>query len=92
MPVELGALRVCIDHREEDGSIQRQWYFDATVRADVIRVVGPEKKSRNRGTYTAVWIGLDELDVGSIHPSDVAQLVIQYRGVWPATLIEIDET
>ena len=92
VPVELGTLRVCIDHREEDGSIQRQWYFDATVRADDIRVIGPEKKSPHRGTYSAVWIGLDELDVGAIHPSAVAQLAVQYHGEWPATLIEINET
>ena len=92
VPVELGVLRVCIDHREEDGSIQRQWYFDAVLGADDIRVVGPETKSANVGTYKAVWIGLDQLDLGAIHPSAVAELLDRYRGAWPATLVEIDET
>ena len=92
VPVELGALRVRIDHREEGGSIQRQWYFDAAVRADDIRIAGPEKYSPDRGIYSAVWIGLDELDVEAIHPSAVAQLIAQYHGVWPAPLVEINET
>jgi 8-oxo-dGTP pyrophosphatase MutT (NUDIX family) len=30
----LGALRVSINHREEDGSFQQQWYFDATLDSD----------------------------------------------------------
>lgn len=92
VPVELGALRVCIDHREEDGSIQRQWYFDAAVRADDIRVVGPEMQIPDKGTYRAVWIGLDDIDVGATHPLAVAKLVVQNRGVWTSTLVEIVET
>jgi 8-oxo-dGTP pyrophosphatase MutT (NUDIX family) len=91
VPIELGALRICIDHREEDGSIQRQWYFDASVLADDIRVVGPETKSAIKGTYRAIWIRLDELNVGAIHPSAVALLVAQNNGVWPDALINIDE-
>ena len=90
--VELGTLRVCIDHRDENGAIQRQWYFDATVSADDIRLVGPETKGAKRGTYSAVWIRLDELKVGAIHPSAVAQLVAKYHGVWPDAIIDIDET
>ena len=92
VPVDLGALRVCIDHREEDGSIQRQWYFDATLREDKIRVVGPENKSANRGTYSAVWTRLDELNAGAIHPNVVALLVARNHGVWPDALINIDES
>ena len=91
VPVDLGALRVCVDHREEDGSIQRQWYFDATVRADEIRVVGPETKSANRGTYRAVWIRLDELNVEAIHPKAVALLIARNHGVWPDALVNNDE-
>jgi hypothetical protein len=61
------------------------------VSADDIRIVGPETKGANRGTYRAVWIGLDELQVGVIHPSAVAQLVANYHGVWPDAIINIDE-
>jgi 8-oxo-dGTP pyrophosphatase MutT (NUDIX family) len=90
--VELGNLRVCIDHREEDGSIKRQWYFEAEARDDAIRVVGPEIDNSHRGTYRAVWIGIDEIDVRAVHPSAVAQLVIENRGDWPSEIIEIRET
>lgn len=92
VPVDLGALRVRVDHREEDGSIQRQWYFDATVRADDIRVVGPETKNETRGTYRAVWIRLDELNVEAIQPRVVATLITRNCGVWPDVLIDIDES
>lgn len=92
VPVELGLLRVCIDHREEDGSTQRQWYFDAEVRDDAIRVVGPEKNNSNRGMYRAVWMGIDEIDVGAVHPSAVAKLVVENRGNWPSEIVEISES
>lgn len=92
LPVVLGALRIRIDHREEDGSIQRQWYFDASVHADDIRVVGPEMTNPHGGTFRAVWIELDELEVRAVHPSAVAKLIAPYQGVWPTLLIEIDET
>lgn len=90
--VELGSLRICIDHREEDGSIQRQWYFDAAVRSENIRVVGPEVERAEKDNYRAVWIDLDELDLEATHPSAVAQLVSQNRGIWSGQLITIDET
>ena len=49
--VRLGC-RVRIDHREDDGSLQRQWYFDATVDTDDIEVVGPERRrGPDKGTY-----------------------------------------
>jgi 8-oxo-dGTP diphosphatase len=89
--VTLGALRVRIDHRAADGSIQRQWYFDASVGTDSIRIVGPETDTSDKGAYRAVWMGLDELDQVAIHPSAVAQLVARNRGVWPSTLVEIVE-
>jgi ADP-ribose pyrophosphatase YjhB (NUDIX family) len=90
VPVNLGALRVRIDHRGMDGSIQRQWYFEATAQSDDIRVVGPEIESPQRGTYRAVWIELDDLDVEAVHPVAVARLV-QQHGEWPRHVIEIDE-
>jgi len=90
--VEVGDLRVRIDHRKEDGSIQRQWYFDAEVRDDDIRVAGPEKNNSHRGQYRAVWMGIDEIDVGAVHPSAVARLVTQNLGVWPSAVVEISET
>jgi 8-oxo-dGTP pyrophosphatase MutT (NUDIX family) len=92
VPVELGALRVRIDHREDDGSIQRQWYFEATMQRVDIHVVGPEIESPERGSYRAVWIGLDDLDVEATHPSAVARLIVQQHGDWPPHVIEIDET
>jgi len=89
--VELGTLRIRIDHRGEDGSIQRHWYFDASVPVDEIQFVGPEAVSAKRGTYSAVWLGLPELNVGATHPSAVALLIAQTHGVWPDSLINIDE-
>jgi hypothetical protein len=88
----LGALRVRIDHLEEDGTIQRQWYFEATLKTDEIRVTGPEMNSPERGSYKAVWIGLNNLDEREIFPSAVAQMVCRYRDVWPNEVIEIDES
>src|SRR5580692_11613609 len=41
--VRVGALRVRVEHQQEDGSIQRQWYFEATVTTDDIHVIGPER-------------------------------------------------
>lgn len=90
--VELGILRVRIDHRQRDGSTQRQWYFDAALSSDDIQVVGPETKSEHTGSYKAVWIELDELDTGAVHPSAVVELLARYRGEWPASLVEIDDT
>jgi len=91
VPVALGELRVCIDHRQDDGSIQRQWYFDGAVSTDDIRVAGPEMQVSEKGTYRAVWIGLDAIDAVATYPSAVAQLVIQNRGVWNSTLVQIVE-
>ena len=92
VPVNLGALRVRIDHRERDDSIQRQWYFEATVHSDAIRVVGPEIESSQRGTYRAVWMELDDVEVEATHPVAIARLISQLRGQWPRDVIEIDET
>jgi ADP-ribose pyrophosphatase YjhB (NUDIX family) len=89
--VELGALRVCIDHREKDGSVQRQWYYDAVVRSEQIRIIGPEVDRANSGNYRAVWIDLDKLELGATHPSAIAQLISRNRGLWPDELITIDE-
>jgi hypothetical protein len=83
---------VRIDHREDDGSIQRQWYFEATMQRDDIHVVGPEIESPERGSYRAVWIGLNDAGVEVAHPSAVARLIVQQRGDWPPHVIEIDET
>jgi 8-oxo-dGTP pyrophosphatase MutT (NUDIX family) len=92
VPVEVGALRVRIDHREEDGSIQRQWYFEATVKTDDIHVAGPEANCPERGSFKAVWIEPNDLEARVIFPSTVAHLVSKYRDDWPTAVIEIDET
>jgi 8-oxo-dGTP diphosphatase len=89
--VELGSLRVRIDHREVDGSTKRHWYFDASVRSELIRFSGPEMNSPDRGTYSAVWMELNDLDAGAIYPSAVARVVAQNQGVWPSSVIEIFE-
>jgi hypothetical protein len=90
--VRLGELRVRIDHREPDGSFQRQWCFDATIATDDIRVVGPGTASgRGRGTDTAVWLDLTEIDAAAVLPAAVARLVVANRGLWPEHVIEIDE-
>jgi 8-oxo-dGTP pyrophosphatase MutT (NUDIX family) len=92
VPVDLGALRVRIDHRAENASIQRQWYFEATVQSDDTHVVGPEVDNQQRGTYRAVWVGLDDLDVEATYPLAVARLLAQQNGEWPSHVVEIDET
>lgn len=91
--IRLGPLRVTIDHREADGSVQRQWYFEAYVESEVIRMTGPETEySSSRGTYTAVWMNLDQLEVDRAIPRAVAQLLVANRGVWPQTVAEIRES
>jgi 8-oxo-dGTP pyrophosphatase MutT (NUDIX family) len=92
VPVDLGTLRVRIDHREEDGSVQHQWYFEATVQSEGIQVVGPEIESSVRGTYRAVWIGLDVLDTDATYPLAVARLIVERHGEWPRHVIEIVES
>jgi 8-oxo-dGTP diphosphatase len=91
--VLLGELRVAINHREEDGSFQQQWYFDATLDSDVIKLTGPELHNHtSRGTYEAVWLRLDELAGVRVLPQAVADLVAANRGGWPDEVIEIDES
>jgi 8-oxo-dGTP diphosphatase len=90
--VKLGRLRVSINHHEEDGSFQQQYYFDATVDTDAIAVVGPELNNHPRkGTYEAVWLPLDEVPNVRVLPAAVAELARQNLGVWPDDVIEIDE-
>ena len=89
--VALGELRVRIDHREADGSMQRQWYFDARVASELLQMVGPEASRTDSGTYTAVWMKLTDVDPESVLPSAVAKLVVTNGGVWPNQVIEIDE-
>jgi 8-oxo-dGTP pyrophosphatase MutT (NUDIX family) len=92
VPVALGRLRVSINHREEDGTFQQQWYFDATVDRDDIVVAGPELDNHpSKGTYEAVWVPLDELAGKRILPQAVADLVAANGGVWDDDLVEIDE-
>jgi ADP-ribose pyrophosphatase YjhB (NUDIX family) len=88
--VTLGQLRIRIDHRENDGSIQRQWYFDAAVDDHDIRVSGPELTS-GRGSYKAVWVPLGELDADRVLPSAVVRWVLEIEGRWPDEVVIIDE-
>jgi 8-oxo-dGTP diphosphatase len=91
VPVELGALRVRLDHCKADGSIQRQWYFDASVSTDDIRIVGPEADRMDASIYRAVWVDLAEIDAAAVLPSVVATLVILNEGNWVGPIVEIDE-
>jgi 8-oxo-dGTP pyrophosphatase MutT (NUDIX family) len=92
VPVTLGSLRVSINHREEDGTFQQQWYFDATVDTDAIVVAGPELDNHpSKGTYEAVWLPLAELAGVRVLPRAVADLVAANGGVWPDDVIAIDE-
>lgn len=88
--VAVGQLRVRIDHREEDGSVQRQWYFDAAVADDAIRVVGPELIS-GRGSYEAVWVPIAELEPDRVLPSAVVRWILDTGGEWPDEPVIIDE-
>jgi 8-oxo-dGTP pyrophosphatase MutT (NUDIX family) len=93
VPVRLGSLRVPINHREEDGTFQQQWYFDATVDTDAIVVAGPELDNHpSKGTYEAVWVALGDLAGKRVLPQAVADLVAANGGLWDDVLIEIDES
>jgi 8-oxo-dGTP pyrophosphatase MutT (NUDIX family) len=90
--VSLGPLRIRVDHREEDGSFQRQWYFEAKVESDSIEMTGPELTySPEKGSFKAVWLDLSSLDADAVIPRCVARLAIAHRGRWPDTVIVIDE-
>jgi 8-oxo-dGTP pyrophosphatase MutT (NUDIX family) len=92
VPVVLGSLRVSVNHHEEDGSFQQQWYFDASVDRDDIVVAGPELHNHpSKGTYGAVWVALDDLVGKRILPQVVADLVAANGGAWGDDVIEIDE-
>ena len=91
VPAVLGELRVRIDHREQDGSIQRHWYFDASVGSNAISFNGAEALRPGNGTYRAVWVALDLVEPSSVLPAAVAQAVVDNRGQWPSHVIEIDE-
>jgi 8-oxo-dGTP pyrophosphatase MutT (NUDIX family) len=88
--VTLGRLLIRIDHREHDGSIQRQWYFDASVDDDDIRVVGPELES-GQGSYTAIWASIDDLDADRVLPAAVIRWLQELDGPWPTEPVVIDE-
>jgi len=88
--ITLGQLRIRIDHRENDGSIQRQWYFDAVVSDPDIHMSGPELTS-GKGSYTAVWVPLAEVDADRVFPSAVVRWVIDIGGAWPNEVVIIDE-
>jgi 8-oxo-dGTP pyrophosphatase MutT (NUDIX family) len=90
--VRLGPLRIRLDHREEDGSFQRHWYFEAKVESDGIEMTGPELTySPEKGSFKAVWLELTSLDAEAVIPRCVARLAIAHRGRWPDSLIVIDE-
>ena len=92
LPVALGALRVRIDHAEEDGTFQRHWYFEATVESDAINMIGPEvNHGPEHGTFAAVWVELGALDLIRVLPAAVARLVVNNGGVWPDQVTAIDE-
>lgn len=93
VPVVLGSLRVSINYREEDGSFQQQWYFDATVDREDIVITGPELYNHpSKGTYDAVWLPLDALADVRVLPRAVADLVAVHGGVWGDDIVEIDES
>jgi hypothetical protein len=90
--VRLGPLRIRVEHPEDDGSIQRHWYFEADVESDAIEVTGPELAySLEHGSFKAVWVDLVDLHPQSVIPQYVARLTIAHRGRWPDRLIEVDE-
>lgn len=90
--VRLGSLRVLVRYHKKDGSIQRQWYFEASTDGSQIAVVGPELGyAPESGTYAAVWLELGALQAHDVRPSAVARLIAANGGTWPGTLIEIDE-
>jgi 8-oxo-dGTP diphosphatase len=91
--ITLGPLRVLIDHKEEDGSIQRHWYFEAWVASNDIEVLGPETMhGPEMGSYRAVWLDLSAIQLDAVIPRSVVHLAMLNRGSWPNSLITIDES
>jgi ADP-ribose pyrophosphatase YjhB (NUDIX family) len=90
--VRLGPLRIRVDHREEDGSIQRHWYFEADLDSDCIEMTGPEiTYAPGKGSFKAVWLALASLNANSVIPRCVGCLAIAHGGRWPDAPILIDE-
>ncbi len=91
--VALGPLRATIEHLEADGSTQRQHYFAATIDDEQIRMTGPETSAPvERGTYTAVWVEIADLDVERVLPRSVARLIQRHTTEpWPEVPCDIDE-
>lgn len=87
--VHLGQLRIRIDHLESDRTVQRQWYFDAEVDSENIRIAhGTET---GIGTFEAVWLPLHAIDPSAVLPAAVVRLVRAHGGKWPDGVVEIDE-
>ena len=90
--VTLGPLRVAINHREEDGTFQQQWYYEAELDSDAITITGPELHNHPRkGTYEAVWVALDDVLARDVLPRRVAEVAVAGGGAWADAVIEIDE-
>jgi 8-oxo-dGTP diphosphatase len=87
--VTLGSLRVLVHVRQQDGSWQRQWCFDASTDTDEIAIVaGPELAApAEDGTYQAVWLDLAQIAGRQIWPSAPARLLAVNRGRWPAGVV-----
>ena len=88
--VTLGQLRLLVHVRQQDGSWQRHWCFDASTDSDEIAVVaGPEIDGPPEdGTYQAVWMRLAEIAGREVWPSPPARMLAAYNGAWPAGVLE----
>lgn len=93
VPIELGRLVVQLDHRSDEGWVQRQWYFTAAVATEAIAVTGPElSHPEDSGTYAAVWVEVGRLPGMDVRPAAVAELIAASAGEWPPDVVVIDET
>ncbi len=90
--VRIGPLRIVIDHRSEVGWKQRQYYFEGASPTAEIQVVGPElAHGAERGSYTAVWLPLEELLTREVLPRAFAASVLTHYPNWPAVPLAISE-
>ena len=72
---------------------QRHWCFDGSADSDEISITGgPEAAGPpESGSYEAVWLAIDRLDRGQIHPAAFARLIGAARGNWPDHVLELSD-
>ncbi|HUQ39140.1 MAG TPA: NUDIX domain-containing protein [Acidimicrobiales bacterium] len=90
--VVVGRLVIEADFPAGTDTPRHQWYFEATVGSDDIRMTGPETDpTRGRGTYEAVWVPLEDLAGLTVLPRPVARAISEHGGNWPAAPVMVSD-